>query len=1047
LQTFPAAYVGIFNSNAMKNLFVGISLLICFHLCAQPPLATIREFQKAFDTYPFSDPSPLPQIGRLYPYFRFDGFTNEAIRMPWKVVEMENDFIKLWVLPEIGGKIWSAQEKSTGRYFIYHNQVVKFRDVAMRGPWTSGGIEANYGIIGHTPNCATPVDYQLQTHPDGSVSCVIGTLDLLTRSTWRVAINLPADKAFFTTRSFWHNGTPADKPYYHWMNAALPVNGNLEFLYPGNRQLGHDGEYGDWPANLKNGKNIRYYNENDFGGYKSYHVFGTYTHFFGAYYHDFDFGTIRYSMRDEKPGKKLWIWGLSRQGMIWENLLTDSDGQYFELQSGRLFNQNAEKSTLSPFKHRMFAPYSTDVWTEYWYPILGIKGAVEANEYGALHVGYENGWLKIRFCPVQAVSEVLSVRSNNGEIYTGTLNLKPLEVFIDSVRCSKPAADWKVVLGDHKLHYDFDEVSKVMERPVDSPADFNWESPQGLYMLAYSEMAQKLFPKAEAHLRAALDKDPHHFPALILAAQLMYSNMRYRDGLEYAKRALSIDTHDGAANYYYGLLQEALGKPIQAKDGFDLAAQSIAYRSAAYTSMSRIYLKEANPGKAVHFAEKALDFNQFNSTALQYKAIAYRRMGNEPQAERVLKTLEAIDEISHFVNFEKWFSRQDEESRQRFASMIRNEMPHETFLELALFYLQAGGKPEALRILEMSPPSVEVDIWLTHLKNGSINWENCEISFVFPFRAETGDLLEKWLSTENHWKLRYLLALVYTNFNRIEESRQLLASCGNAPDFAAFYVLRSQLNPEILNAQKQADLERAMDLSKDWRYVKLLADYFMENKQPQRALSVLEPFYIQNRDNYIIGLWYAKALLQDKRYAAGDKILAGLNLIPFEGATESRDIYRESKLMQALELILQKKYIRALPFVEAARLFPEHLGVGSPYPNEIDYRIEDALAYVCYVKSGKPAAARQLLERMGAFSAEGGNIYETNFLAASGWITAWALAQLGRQQESEALRTRQPELDVWYQSAVGGRAIPEDFPKSVSSRVLFEIWRSGLLNG
>ncbi|MBL0110582.1 MAG: DUF5107 domain-containing protein [Saprospiraceae bacterium] len=82
---------------------------------------------------------------------------------------MENQYIKLMILPEIGGKIWAAWDKASGEAFIYNNQVVKFRDVAMRGPWTSGGIEANYGIIGHTPNCATPVDYKTQSNADRSV--------------------------------------------------------------------------------------------------------------------------------------------------------------------------------------------------------------------------------------------------------------------------------------------------------------------------------------------------------------------------------------------------------------------------------------------------------------------------------------------------------------------------------------------------------------------------------------------------------------------------------------------------------------------------------------------------------------------------------------------------------------------------------------------------------------------------------------------------------------------------------------------------------------
>ncbi|HRH60471.1 MAG TPA: DUF5107 domain-containing protein, partial [Chitinophagaceae bacterium] len=122
--------------------------------------ATIKEFNKIFTTYPYSDANPVanPQAS-IYPYFRYDGFTDKPVQKEWKVVELENDYIRLQVLPQVGGKIWNAYEKQTGKSFLYDNHVIKFRDVAMRGPWTSGGIEPNYGIIGHTPNCATPVDY------------------------------------------------------------------------------------------------------------------------------------------------------------------------------------------------------------------------------------------------------------------------------------------------------------------------------------------------------------------------------------------------------------------------------------------------------------------------------------------------------------------------------------------------------------------------------------------------------------------------------------------------------------------------------------------------------------------------------------------------------------------------------------------------------------------------------------------------------------------------------------------------------------------------
>ena len=291
--------------------FAIIVQLAAINLYAQPP-ATVKEYKRSFPTYGYSDPNPIPSFTKIYPYFRFDGFTDKPVQKEWKVVELENDYIKVMILPEIGGKIWTAIEKSTNQPFIYYNHSVKFRDVAMRGPWTSGGIEANYGIIGHTPNCATPVDYIIRTDKNGDASCIIGVLDLLTRTNWRIEISLPKDKAYFTTKSLWHNNTPLEQPYYHWMNAGLKAKGNLEFIYPGTKYLGHEGEYEDWPINKSNGKNLSFYEQNNFGGYKSYHVFGKYTPFFGAYWHDDDFGMVRYAPHDDKAGKKIWIWPPSR---------------------------------------------------------------------------------------------------------------------------------------------------------------------------------------------------------------------------------------------------------------------------------------------------------------------------------------------------------------------------------------------------------------------------------------------------------------------------------------------------------------------------------------------------------------------------------------------------------------------------------------------------------------------------------------------------------------------------------------------------------------
>ncbi|MDO5565829.1 MAG: DUF5107 domain-containing protein, partial [Planctomycetia bacterium] len=109
--------------------------------------------------------------------------------------------------------------------------------------------------------------------------------------------------------------------------------------------------------------------------YKSYHILGAPSEFYGAYWHDSKYGVASYLSMDAKRGRKIWMWGLSRQGMIWEDLLTDKPaGQYVEIQAGRLFNQCRGESSFTPFKDREFAPYSTDLWTEYWMPVLDTGG-------------------------------------------------------------------------------------------------------------------------------------------------------------------------------------------------------------------------------------------------------------------------------------------------------------------------------------------------------------------------------------------------------------------------------------------------------------------------------------------------------------------------------------------------------------------------------------------------------------------------------------------------------------------------------------------------
>ena len=176
-----------------------------------------------------------------------------------------------------------------------------------------------------------------------------------------------------------------------------------------------------------------------------------------------------------------------------------------------------------------------------------------------------------------------------------------------------------ITLGDDKLTYRTKPDAYNLSRPLDSPKDFDWNTAYGLYVQGKELMDEKMYPAAEEKLQAALKKDPDYLPALVQMAELMYRNMRYAEALELAKKALSIDTNDGGANYYYGIINAQLGNIIDAKDGFDIASLSVEYRSAAYNGLSKLYLKEKNWDKAIEFAAKAIDFNRFDKTALQVR--------------------------------------------------------------------------------------------------------------------------------------------------------------------------------------------------------------------------------------------------------------------------------------------------------------------------------------------------------------------------------------------------------------------------------------------
>lgn len=955
--------------------------------------ATVTIESRDILTYPYSDPSPIPLLseGRseIYPYFSFNGYSLKGQMQKWNVVRLENDYVKVFILPSDGGKVLGAVEKSTGKEFIYWNKVMKYRNISMRGPWTSGGIEFNFGFIGHNPSTCVPVDYKTVENPDGSVSCIVGSLDLPSRTKWEVEIRLQKDKAYFETYAMWINSTQLPQTYYNWMTAAAVVTDDLEFTYPGSAAIGHGGEWQPWPVR-KDGRNLAWYKNNNFESSKSYHVVGDFNDFMGGYYHKSEFGFGHWALYDEMPGHKLWLWSLARDGGIWEDLLTDTDGQYMEFQAGRMFNQYGGTSAFqTPISQTPFNPGLTDRWHEIWFPVKEIGGIKDVSPAGVMNVDAEKGKLSIGINSLSFAQGKIIVKSEGKVVFTEDKKFKPMDVYKTSVALNTNA-DYEVVVEGMDLKY---SPSKrvILKRPFVSDMPKDITTAASLYQEGMQLKEERSYLRSEKLFKECLQKDPLYIDALAGLTELYYRRMQYDSALYFANKALQLDTYHPAANYFAGITYMATGDLADALESLGWAARNFEYKATAYAWMAAIELIQNNKPLTEHYANLALDYNKTNINALQVLAVLYRKSGETVLADKYVQTLSTLDPLNHFADFERYLLHNSSENLSRFTSTITNEMPYQTYLELCMIYNKLGQKEDALAILEKAPSQPLITLWKAFLKNdASLVNEVVSASpaFVFPYRPETIKALTWALTKSNSWKLKYYLALNYGAIQRDAECNKLFLECGQEPDFAPFYLSRAALVAPTNEKQELADLETAQKLApNDWRTAARMINYYAGKHDYKTTLSLSAAAYKKHKDNPNIGLLYVTALINNNQYANSLKLLEGMTILPFEGASEGKVVYDQACLFLAMDLMKDRKYANALKMIDKSKQWPENLGVGKPY--DVDTRIQDYLNAYCLEKMNKGSETAALKKSIVDFTAENqypsfSNILAINTLKAQG---------------------------------------------------------------
>ena len=321
---------------------------------------------------------PGPQ-GPIYPYTLSERLTDKKAPRTYRAVMLENEYIQLMILPELGGRVHGALDKTNGYKWLYWQPTIKPGLISMTGAWISGGIEWNFPQ-GHRPSGFMPVDHTVVKHPDGSTTVWVGETEPVYRMRWLVGITLAPGRSYFTCDYVFVNPTDQRHPFQFWATAATHANEFSQAQYPGHLMTGHGkDEFWRWPVH--DGVDLSWWK--NVPNASSFFAWESEDDWFGTYDHKAQGGLVHIADHRTMPGKKLWTWGSGPSGRIWEDILTEGGGPYFEPQAGAFSDNQPDYHWMEPGQVRRAH--------DFWYPVRGTRGFKKATEDFALNVDVSGG--------------------------------------------------------------------------------------------------------------------------------------------------------------------------------------------------------------------------------------------------------------------------------------------------------------------------------------------------------------------------------------------------------------------------------------------------------------------------------------------------------------------------------------------------------------------------------------------------------------------------------------------------------------------------------
>jgi tetratricopeptide (TPR) repeat protein len=941
--------------------------------------------------------------GVVYPHPVIEKIADEKKPQEYTAVFLENEYLQIMILPELGGRIQRAYDKVRKRDFVYYNQVIKPALVGLAGPWISGGIEFNWPQH-HRPSTFSPVDHTMEEHADGSKTVWVNEIEIMFRTKGMAGFTLYPGKAYVEIKGRLFNRTPFPQTFLWWANPAVKVNDHYQSVFPPDVYAVFDHgkrDVSDFPIATGTYYKVNYAPGTDISRYNTIPVPTSYMaiksdyDFMGCYEHDTQAGMLHVADHHLSPGKKQWTWGNGDFGYAWDRNLTDEDGPYIELMTGVFTDNQPDFSWLQPNEVKTFE--------QYFMPYAQVGVVKNATKEAMLNMEWQGNILQIKVYATGVYKNACVQLMNKGGIAaTYTTDLSPENIFMASHTAADTGApqDWKLIVQDHAgnelVAY---QPSLPGKKEIPSaataarlPADI--EQVEELYLngLHLEQYRHATFNPADYYeegiRRSAGDVRCNNAMGLLLLRRGQFAKAEpyFRKAIETITQR-NPNPYDGELYYNLGCSLHLQGKLKEAYEAFYKATWNDAFQHSGFLWLARIATAQQRHNDALALVEKSLIRNYHSHSARHLKAVLLRKTGRWEESLSLITASLAIDPFNYGCLFEQYHvykAMNDEVSvalLQKLVFLMRQEANN--YLELSLDYAQAGLWQEAGEVLSLYS---EGKIAVTPLVYYYMGWfckqdqqpEKALTLFkkaatqsphgCFPNKVEEVLILQSALAANpTDAKAAYYLGNFW--YDKRQYTEAIACWEQSVEQDNTFPTAHRNLSLAYYNKLHQKDralaaMEKAFALdTQDSRILMELDQlYKITGKPGSERLHLLEQhlLLVEERDD----LYLERVTLYNtlRRFSTAKDLLAARQFHPWEGG-EGKVVaqFLLCHIELAKAAITTGDFQQALDLLTAIEHYPENLGEGKLYgtqENDIHY-----LLGCVYEGLQLPAKAKALFEQ------------------------------------------------------------------------------------